>query len=134
MKSGVRLKVDKAQSLLDALKTLGNREVLVGVPAEDAARDDVPFGNAGIGYINEHGSPAQNIPARPHLQPGVKSVQDKTLPLLKQAALFTLDGNISGAERLLNTGGSNRGGWGKAFYYRLSLYTTGLQYARGSRS
>lgn len=106
MKNGVTLRADKAQSLLDALKTLGNREVLVGIPAEDAARDDVPFGNAGIGYINEHGSPAQNIPARPHLQPGVKSVQDKTLPLLKQAALFTLDGNISGAERLLNQAGA----------------------------
>lgn len=106
MKSGVTMRVDRVQSVLDALKAIGNRDVLVGIPAEDSARDDAPFGNAGIGYINENGSPAQNIPARPHLQPGVKSVQDKTLPLLKQAALFTFDGNISGADRLLNQAGA----------------------------
>ncbi|EHT99665.1 putative bacteriophage protein [Pantoea stewartii subsp. stewartii DC283] len=64
MKSGVTMRVDKAQSVLDALKTIGNRDVLVGIPAEDSARDDAPFGNAGIGYINENGSPAQNIPAK----------------------------------------------------------------------
>lgn len=106
MKSGVTMRVDKAQSILDALKTIGSKDVLVGIPAADSARDDVPFGNAGIGYVNENSSPAQNIPARPHLQLGVKSVQDKTLPLLKQAALFTLDGNISGADRLLNQAGA----------------------------
>ncbi len=77
MKSGVTIRADNAQSILDALKSLTKKDVLVGIPAEDSDRDDVPFGNAGIGYINEYGSPAQNIPPRPHLVPGVKSVKTR---------------------------------------------------------
>ncbi|ECE8106548.1 hypothetical protein N4H20_004660, partial [Salmonella enterica subsp. enterica serovar Newport] len=75
-------------------------------PAEDSDRDDVSFGNAGIGYINEYGSPAQNIPPRPHLVPGVKSVEDQTMPQLKAAAQAALDGNAAGAERALNRAGT----------------------------
>lgn len=51
-KSGVTTRVDNAQAILDALKSLTKKDVLVGIPAEDSDRDDVPFGNAGIGYIN----------------------------------------------------------------------------------
>ncbi|EPI9178096.1 hypothetical protein ACTD2Z_004441 [Yersinia enterocolitica] len=63
------------------------------------------MGNAQIGYINEYGSPAQNIPARPHLQPGVQSVQDKTIAKLKQAAQAVFDGNSAAAEKALNQAG-----------------------------
>lgn len=72
MKSGVKVTTDNAQAILDSLKALTSKEVLIGIPAEDSDREDVPFGNAGIGYLNEYGSPAQNIPPRPHLRPGVK--------------------------------------------------------------
>ncbi|ECE4878442.1 hypothetical protein CVF80_004401 [Salmonella enterica subsp. enterica] len=106
MKSGVTIRADNAQSILDALKSLTKKDVLVGIPAEDSDRDDVPFGNAGIGYINEYGSPAQNIPPRPHLVPGVKSVEDQTMPQLKAAAQAALEGDALGAERALNQAGS----------------------------
>ncbi|EGG3071048.1 hypothetical protein MOR33_004886 [Salmonella enterica] len=106
VKSGVTTRVDNAQAILDALKSLTKKDVLVGIPAEDSDRDDVPFGNAGIGYINEYGSPAQNIPPRPHLVPGVKSVEDQTMPQLKAAAQAALDGNATGAERALNRAGT----------------------------
>lgn len=105
-KSGVTTRVDNAQAILDALKSLTKKDVLVGIPAEDSDRDDVPFGNAGIGYINEYGSPAQNIPPRPHLVPGVKSVEDQTMPQLKAAAQAALDGNAARAERALNRAGT----------------------------
>ncbi|OKP02607.1 hypothetical protein [Xenorhabdus eapokensis] len=105
MKSGLKIRVDKANSILEALKILGNRDVLVGVPAEKGSRDDVPFGNAGIGYINEFGSPAQNIPPRPHLRPGVRSVEDKTIEQLKIAAEAVLDGKRDKAEKALNKAG-----------------------------
>lgn len=106
MKSGVTVRADNTQAIFDALRAISNKDVLVGIPAEDSQREDVPFGNAGIGYINEKGSPAQNIPARPHLQPGVKSVEDQTIPLLKAAAQAALDGNMSGADRALNQAGT----------------------------
>lgn len=107
MKSGVTVKVDKADDILKALLAISKKDVLVGIPAENSERDDVPFGNAGIGYINERGSPAQNIPARPHLKPGVKSVEDQTLPKLKKAARLTLEGNESGANNALDKAGTS---------------------------
>ncbi|TGC25033.1 hypothetical protein [Escherichia sp. E1130] len=105
MKSGVKITTDNAQAILDSLKALTSKEVLIGIPAEDSEREDVPFGNAGIGYLNEYGSPAQNIPARPHLQPGVKSAESQTVPQLKDAALAAFDGNESSAEQSLERAG-----------------------------
>lgn len=105
MKSGLKVTTDNAQAILESLKALTSKEVLVGIPEEDSDRDDVPFGNAGIGYINEYGSPAQNIPARPHLQPGVKSAEPQTIPQLKDAALAALDGRESAAVQALERAG-----------------------------
>lgn len=105
-KSGVTTRVDNAQAILDALRSLTKKDVLVGIPSEDSEREDVPFGNAGIGYVNEYGSPAQNIPPRPHLIPGVNSVEEQTVPQLKAAAQAALDGNAAGAERALNRAGT----------------------------
>lgn len=105
-KSGVTTRVDNAQAILDALRSLTKKDVLVGIPSEDSEREDVPFGNAGIGYVNEYGSPAQNIPPRPHLIPGVKSVEEQTVPQLKAAAQAALDGNAAGEERALNRAGT----------------------------
>lgn len=105
-KSGVTTRVDNAKAILDALRSLTKKDVLVGIPSEDSEREDVPFGNAGIGYVNEYGSPAQNIPPRPHLIPGVKSVEEQTVPQLKAATQAALDGNAAGAERALNRAGT----------------------------
>ena len=91
-KSGVTTRVDNAQSILDALKSLTKKDVLVGIPEEDSEREDVPFGNAGVGYVN--------------LIPGVKSVEEQTVPQLKAAAQAALEGNAAGAERALNRAGT----------------------------
>lgn len=106
MKSGLTINGDNVQSILDAIKTLANKDVLVGIPEGESDRDDAPFGNAGIGYVNEYGSPAQNIPPRPHLKPGVKSVESQTLPQLRAAALAVLNGDSAGAEQALERAGT----------------------------
>lgn len=106
MKSGLTIRADAAQGILDALKTLANMDVLVGIPESKDSRDDGEFGNAGIGYINENGSPQQNIPARPHLKPGVRSVEQEYLPHLKAAAQKALEGNAEGAITSLDRAGT----------------------------
>ncbi|RBO14343.1 hypothetical protein [Pantoea sp. 3_1284] len=106
MRSGLNIRADNAQSILDALKVLTNRDVLVGIPESKDARDEGEFGNAGIGYINESGSPAQNIPPRPHLKPGVKSVEQDFMPHLKAAAQKALEGNAEGAMMSLDRAGT----------------------------
>lgn len=106
MRSGLTVRVDNVQSILDALKALMKKDVLVGIPEAEDARDNGDFGNAAIGYINENGSPAQNIPARPHLVPGVDSVKSQYLPHLKLAASSALDGNQESAVRSLEAAGT----------------------------
>ncbi|OQP33928.1 MULTISPECIES: hypothetical protein [Pantoea] len=106
MKSGLTIRADTAQSILDALKTLANKDVLVGIPESKDERDDGDIGNAAIGYINENGSPAQNIPPRPHLKPGVKSVEQDFMPHLKAAAQKALEGNAEGAVTSLDRAGT----------------------------
>lgn len=106
MKSGLTIRSDNAAAVLASLKAIASKDVLVGIPEEKSERDDVPFGNAGIGYINEKGSPAQNIPARPHLVPGVRSVDEQTLPHLRAAAQAAMSGNTAAAEMELNRAGA----------------------------
>lgn len=106
MKSGLTVRSDSAQSILDALKTLANKDVLVGIPESKDERDDGDIGNAAIGRINEDGSPLQNIPARPHLKPGVRSVEQDFMPHLKSAARKALEGDAEGAVTSLDRAGT----------------------------
>lgn len=106
MKSGLTTRLDKSADILKALKAIGKKDVLVGIPESENVRDGDDIGNATIGFINENGSPARNIPARPHLVPGVRGAQSETLPLLKSAAQATLSGDEGAATRDLNQAGT----------------------------
>ena len=55
------------EQLAKVMADLQRRRLLIGIPADKNARLGEPIGNALIGYINETGSPARNIPARAHL-------------------------------------------------------------------
>ncbi|MBU9534714.1 hypothetical protein KTE49_30225, partial [Burkholderia multivorans] len=61
------MKIDRLDEVLKSISGLMQKEVLVGVPDSTAGRKDEgePLSNAEIGYILEHGSPANNIPERP---------------------------------------------------------------------
>jgi hypothetical protein len=80
----VRLVVDNTQQVLRAMTALTSREVLVGIPAGAPARAESGINNATIGYIQDTGSPAANIPARPWLAPGIKDAREAIVKRLKQ--------------------------------------------------
>lgn len=87
----VQVLQDHVAEVLATIKAIANAgNVLVGIPSEDNARSDSPIGNAAIGYINEFGSPAQGIPPRPFLAPGIAKVQDKCGNLLAMGAADAL--------------------------------------------
>lgn len=69
----VKIIKDNVQNLLSNMKVLASKRVYVGVPGEASARSGA-INNAAIGYISENGSPVNNIPARPHLVPGIQQV------------------------------------------------------------
>lgn len=80
-----------------ALEGLLKREVLVGIPAANAARDPEPgesteATNALLGYVHEYGSPAKNIPARPFLHPGIANARADIETHMKKAGQLALRG------------------------------------------
>jgi len=82
----VRVTQDNLKAVLANVRSFGSKHVLIGIPSDENKRDDGPIGNAQLGYIHENGSPANNIPPRPFLKPGVAAAKDKCLGVLKNAA------------------------------------------------
>ncbi len=102
----VRVIQDKTAKLRDALRALQRDVVLVGIPADESSRnDDAPIGNASIGYIQENGSPVNNIPARPFLVPGVQSVADRCAEILGAGAAEMLEGGSAAIDKANNKAG-----------------------------
>jgi hypothetical protein len=89
----VTITKDQTAVVLKRVRDLTAKRVLVGITAAENMRDDgSPIGNAAIGYIQEHGDPEHNLPARPFLVPGVMAVQDKSIARLRKAGEAALLG------------------------------------------
>lgn len=98
--SNVDVKFDKTKDIEKSLKKMASSYVVVGIPQKSASRKPEPGEsstptNAEIGYINEKGSPARNIPARPFLVPGVKDTEKDISRITKSSADAVLDGRKS---------------------------------------
>lgn len=88
---------DRVSEILKLVQDMTKKQVLIGVPAEGSDRTPEPGekttpNNAVIGYINEFGDPEMNIPARPHLIPGVESILPRAVPILRQGGVAALEG------------------------------------------
>ncbi len=93
----VKIVKDNVGALVAAVKKMTGREVLVGIPAVNAAREEATgeygaFNNASIGFVSEFGSPAGNVPARPHLVPGIRAAADKIAQAFKTMGQQVLSG------------------------------------------
>lgn len=89
--------------ILAAIEDLTSKNVMVGIPHGETREEGLT--NAEIGYINETGSPAVNLPSRPFLVPGLEECQELTGAQLTKAADEALKGNSQGVERCLNRAG-----------------------------
>lgn len=105
MKSGVTIKFDKIKKVADSMRTLAENSVLVGVPQEKSPREDGPITNAVIGYLQETGVPENNLPARPHLVPGVNDSRGEWLPRMRDATKASFEGRLSAVTGNLNAAG-----------------------------
>lgn len=99
--------IDRVPQVLDELRKLTGKQVLVGIPdaTTDRAQAQGPITNAALGYIHEFGSPAANIPARPFLTPGVQKSLPTATRALRKAADAALDGNRAQVEKNLQIAG-----------------------------
>lgn len=109
MQAKVKVTRDGLNKLLSRVEALTRSEVLVGIPAgpprDDALAQGITVTNAEIGYLNEFGSPAMNIPARPFLIPGVTDARDKVAAALLAGARAALSDNPGPADASLMRAG-----------------------------
>ncbi|GLQ96472.1 hypothetical protein [Dyella mobilis] len=103
---GVKVTKDKVSAALRSIHQLVKQDVMVGVPlSNDARSDGAPITNAEIGYIQENGAPAANIPPRPHLVPGVEGAEKQIGEQLKKGARAACDENKAGVMAALDAAG-----------------------------
>lgn len=92
MKTGVQITKDQVDKVLRQIQRMTDKELLVGIPADEASRNDGSVTNPMLGFLHEHGSPLQNIPARPFLVPGAERSTPKAAKALKPYATKSLTG------------------------------------------
>ena len=84
-------------------------DVLVGVPAEKAPREEdargTPINNAALAYIHDNGCPAVNIPARPFMRPGIENARHDIESGFAKAASAALEGRTDDMMLQLNAVG-----------------------------
>lgn len=105
MSSGVKSSGKGLADIFQAFAELSQMDVLVGIPHGEARTDGDGLTNAQIGYLQENGSPAMNIPERPFLVPGVEQVQEKVGDKLVKAVDAGLAGNSQRMMMLLESAG-----------------------------
>lgn len=77
---------DRTDELLKLINSFKNDNVLVGIPSEESPREEgQEINNAALLFINNFGSPGQNIPARPVMEIGIRLVQDQVAEEFKKA-------------------------------------------------
>lgn len=101
--ANVSVKVDKVATVVDAFRELAARNVLVGVPQAKSSRpNDSEITNAELAYIHTHGSPVNNIPPRPFLQPSIEKNIIGVATLQKQIVGAALEGKPAQVDILQN--------------------------------
>lgn len=83
-----------------AVEKLTKKAVYIGVPAESAERAG-GISNAELSYIHEFGAPANNLPARPHLRPGVERILPEAVKELEDAASLAMQGDERAVDNAL---------------------------------
>lgn len=104
----MKITTDNVAKVLSSIQELAGKQVLVGIPASKAEREEgntEPINNAQLGYIHEYGAPASNIPARPFLIPGVARAQESINNHLQKAAKAAMSGNDEKVDTELNATG-----------------------------
>ena len=82
----IKIKQDKVDAILRSLQGMERKRVMIGVPSDASDRRDPtqPITNAEIAYIQDNGSPANNIPARPFMRPGMEAAAPRAAVQMKK--------------------------------------------------
>lgn len=103
------------------IKKLKNQEILVGIPQDKTGRkvsqeNSQGISNAELLYIHTNGSPVNNIPARPVIEPAIEDSKEEIGLLIKEAAEQALSRNLEGAMAKLDKAGMQGENAAKAWF------------------
>lgn len=104
MKNAATKIKDNLPALMQGLRKLEHKEVLVGVPAGAGAPEGGEINYASLAYIHDNGAPEANIPARPFMRPGMKAAAKDVALQFKRAAQGGLDGKTDVEKYLMRAG------------------------------
>jgi len=93
------------QGAVGDLLELAGLQVLVGIPEEKDSREDGQIGNATLMYIHSNGSPINNIPARPVIEPALENDKERIGQVMGDAVKAAMDNDIDGARKHLERAG-----------------------------
>lgn len=97
---------DFTKNFNKVIKKFKRDAVLVGIPEEETDRDDdAPINNATLLAINNFGSPAQGIPARPVLELGIRAAQKEIIQIFRDGAEKALSGGVGALSASYNRAG-----------------------------
>ena len=97
-----KIKKDDIKFKYKLNKKIEGYEVLVGIPQSNSSRPGEVITNAELAFIHSNGSPVNNIPPRPFLQPAIQSHIDEISQMLLNAYAYIVKGNTEEGERRLN--------------------------------
>lgn len=98
--------VDKIGKVAKAMNFMMENEVYVGISDETTTREKgEPVTNAELLYIHTNGSPVNNIPARPVIEPAIKDDKERLSEMMESAFLTAEKGDTEEALRKLKLAG-----------------------------
>lgn len=103
---GILTTIDKTSKLIKGLEFIKNTDVYVGIPQKKNKRDDgEEVTNSELLFIHSNGSPINNIPARPVIEPAIEDDAERLSKMLKDAASSAMEGNEEEAIKKLRLTG-----------------------------
>lgn len=98
--------VDKIGKVAKAMNFMMENEVYVGISDETTTREKgEPVTNAELLFIHTNGSPVNNIPARPVIEPAIKDDKERLSKMMESAFLTAEKGDMAGALNKLKLAG-----------------------------
>lgn len=97
MKFDIHEEANNMSKILESMQFIRDHDVYVGIQQKDTSREDDDVTNAELLFIHTNGSPVNNIPPRPVIEPAIRSDRKRLSSMMKQAAKYALDGMKSEA-------------------------------------
>lgn len=96
---------DFTKDFFAVIKKFKKDAVLVGIPEEESPRESDLINNATLLAINNFGSPANNIPARPVMEIGIRQAQPEIVNAFRAGAKRALSGGKNALSTAYNRAG-----------------------------